>query len=67
MRTEVNSHSPFLVGKLQTGDYDLFLVAPVTANSTAKIATGIADTLHHQRRFTSGQGDGARLLFPAGQ
>ena len=45
LRTEVNANSPFLVGKLQTGDYDMFLVAPVTANSTAKIAAGIADTL----------------------
>jgi archaeoflavoprotein AfpA len=45
LRTEVNANSPFLVGQLQTGHYDLFLVAPVTANSTAKIAVGIADTL----------------------
>jgi archaeoflavoprotein AfpA len=45
IRTEVDSNSPFLVGKLQTGHYDLLLVAPVTANSTAKIAGGIADTL----------------------
>jgi archaeoflavoprotein AfpA len=45
IRTEVDSNSPFLVGKLQTGHYDLFLVAPVTANSAAKIANGIADTL----------------------
>jgi len=45
IRVEVDSNSPFLVGKLQTGHYDLFLVAPVTANSTAKIAYGIADTL----------------------
>lgn len=45
IRVEVDANSPFLVGKLQTGQYDLFLVAPVTANSTAKIAHGIADTL----------------------
>jgi archaeoflavoprotein AfpA len=45
IRTEVDSNSPFLVGKLQTGHYDMLLVAPVTANSTAKIANGIADTL----------------------
>ena len=45
IRVEVDSNSPFLVGKLQTGHYDMFLVAPVTANSTAKIAYGIADTL----------------------
>lgn len=45
IRTEVDANSPFLVGKLQTGHYDLFLLAPVTANSAAKIANGIADTL----------------------
>ena len=45
IRTEVDSNSPFLVGKLQTGHYDMLLIAPVTANSTAKIANGIADTL----------------------
>ena len=45
LRTEVNANAPFIVGPLQTGHYDLFLVAPVTANSTAKIANGIADTL----------------------
>jgi len=45
IRTEVDANSPFLVGKLQTGHYDLLLVAPVTANSTAKIANGISDTL----------------------
>lgn len=45
IRTEVDANSPFVVGKLQTGHYDLFLVAPVTANSTAKIAYGISDTL----------------------
>ncbi len=45
IRTEVDANTPFLVGKLQTGHYDMFLVAPATANSTAKIAYGIADTM----------------------
>ena len=45
IQVEVDSNAPFLVGKLQTGKYDMLLVAPVTANSTAKIANGIADTL----------------------
>lgn len=45
MRVEVDANTPFLVGKLQTGHYDLFLVAPVTANTAAKIAHGIGDTL----------------------
>ena len=45
IKLEVDSNSPFLPGKLQTGKYDLFLVAPTTANTTAKIAHCIADTL----------------------
>ncbi|WP_174591520.1 archaeoflavoprotein AfpA [Methanocella conradii] len=45
IRNEVDANSPFLVGKLQTGHYDMLLVAPATANTTAKIAHGIADTL----------------------
>ncbi len=36
---------PFIAGDLQYGRYNLFLIAPLTANSTAKIAHGIADTL----------------------
>ena len=66
MQTEVNSNSPFLVGKLQTGHYDLFLVAPVTANSTAKIAYGIADTLL-TNAVSQGAKAGAHLPVPAGQ
>lgn len=42
---EKDSNTPFIVGALQTGKYDTLLVAPLTANSTAKIALGLADTL----------------------
>lgn len=59
LRPEVNSNAPFLVGKLQTGHYDLFLVAPVTANSAAKIASGIADTL-----MTNAVSQGAKANVP---
>ena len=59
LRTEVNSNAPFLVGKLQTGHYDMFLVAPVTANSTAKIACGISDTL-----ITNAVSQGAKAMVP---
>jgi archaeoflavoprotein AfpA len=45
LRAELDANTPFLVGKLQTGHYDMLLVAPATANTTAKIAYGIADTL----------------------
>ena len=42
---EKNANTPFAAGPLQVGKYDLFIVAPLTANSTAKIAHGIADSL----------------------
>ncbi|MFW9908259.1 MAG: archaeoflavoprotein AfpA [Candidatus Thorarchaeota archaeon] len=42
---ETNANVPFIAGPLQIGKYDLLFVAPLTGNSTAKIAHGIADTL----------------------
>ena len=36
---------PFFAGALQIGKYDMFICCPVSANSTAKIVYGIADTL----------------------
>ena len=42
---EKDANTPFIVGALQTRKYDALLVAPVTGNSAAKIAHGIADTL----------------------
>jgi archaeoflavoprotein AfpA len=42
---EKDANTPFVVGPLQVGQYDGLLVAPVTANSVAKIVNGIADTL----------------------
>ncbi len=42
---EKNANTPFISGMLQTGKYDLLLIAPVTGNTVAKIAVGIADTL----------------------
>jgi archaeoflavoprotein AfpA len=45
VRVESNSNNPFLAGELQSGKYDLLVVAPTTSNSTAKIAMGIGDTM----------------------
>jgi len=42
---EKDANAPFIVGSLQTGEYDCFLVAPATANTVAKIVHGIADTI----------------------
>jgi len=42
---EINANSPFLAGELQIGKYAMLIIAPATANTVAKIAGGIADTL----------------------
>jgi archaeoflavoprotein AfpA len=42
---ERGPNAPFLVAPLQIGKYDFFLICPATANTTAKIAHGIADSL----------------------
>ncbi|MFX1299149.1 MAG: flavoprotein [Promethearchaeota archaeon] len=45
IKEEKNPNNPWLAGPLQIGKYDFFIVCPVSANSVAKIACGIADTL----------------------
>jgi len=42
---ERGPNSPFILGDLQTGQYDALIISPATANSVAKIVHGIADTL----------------------
>lgn len=42
---EEDANTPFIVGPLQTGQYDCLLVAPATANTVAKVVNGIADTV----------------------
>jgi archaeoflavoprotein AfpA len=42
---EVDSNTPFLAGWLQQGKYAFLLIAPSTANTVAKIACQIADTM----------------------
>jgi archaeoflavoprotein AfpA len=45
LSTERGPNAPFLSGKIQLGTYDFVLIAPATANTVAKIAYGIADSL----------------------
>ena len=44
-RVEKDANTPFLVGPLQRRKYHIIVAMPLTANSTAKLAHGIADTL----------------------
>jgi len=44
-QVEKDANTPFLVGPLQRRKYHILVAMPLTANSTAKLAHGIADTL----------------------
>ncbi|MFZ2071484.1 MAG: archaeoflavoprotein AfpA [Halobacteriota archaeon] len=45
LSSEKGPNAPFLSGRIQLGRYDFVLIAPATANTVAKIAHGIADSL----------------------
>ena len=45
IRKEIDANTPFIAGALQKGTYRFLVVMPATANTVAKIAYGIADTL----------------------
>ena len=45
VKVERSANVPFVAGPLQLGHYRLFYVSPATANTVAKIALGIADSL----------------------
>ncbi|MFW9816615.1 MAG: archaeoflavoprotein AfpA [Candidatus Thorarchaeota archaeon] len=64
---ESSSNVPFIAGPLQLGNYDLLIVVPLTANSTAKIAHGIADTLITNAVAQTLKGDTPVLLYPVDQ
>jgi archaeoflavoprotein AfpA len=42
---EKDANTPFLVGRLQNGEFKLLLIAPATSNTVAKVAHGISDTM----------------------
>jgi archaeoflavoprotein AfpA len=45
VKSEKGANQPFVAGPLQIGYYSFLFVSPATANTVAKIAHGIADTL----------------------
>lgn len=45
VKVEKGANVPFIAGPLQIGRYGFLFVSPATANTVAKIAYGIADTL----------------------
>lgn len=64
---ESNSNVPFIAGPLQLGKYDVLVVVPLTANSTAKIAHGIADTLVTNAVAQTLKGNTPVVLYPVDQ
>jgi len=67
VKVEKTPNIPFYAGPLQLGKYDLFLVAPVSANTIAKIVYGIADTLITNCVAQAIKGGQLVYIFPSDQ
>ncbi len=67
VKIEKNANTPFIAGPLQIGRYDLFFVSPATANTVAKIACGIADTLITNCVAQTTKGDTPVYIYPTDQ
>jgi archaeoflavoprotein AfpA len=67
VKTEVDSNVPFIAGPLQMGKYAVLMIAPLTANSAAKIAYGIEDTLLTNAVAQTLKGDTPVFLYPVDQ
>jgi flavoprotein len=67
VKIEKTPNIPFYAGPLQLGKYDIFLVCPVSANSVAKIAHGIADSLITNCVAQSIKGGNTAYLLPSDQ
>jgi archaeoflavoprotein AfpA len=64
---EKDANSPFLAGSLQLGKYAFFLVCPASANTTAKIAHGIADSLISNCVAQAMKGGCPTYIYPTDQ
>jgi len=64
---EKGPNAPFLAGRIQLGRYDFVLIAPATANTVAKIAHGIADTLVTNAAAQAMKVDVPVYIFPVDQ
>ena len=67
VKVEKTPNIPFYAGPLQLGQYDMFLVCPVSANSVAKITYGIADSLITNCVAQAIKGGVKVYLFPSDQ
>jgi archaeoflavoprotein AfpA len=64
-KVEAGPNSPFIAGRLQMGYYDFLLIAPATANTVAKIVSGIADTLVTNAVAQTAKGKTPIFILPA--
>jgi len=67
VKIEKTPNIPFYAGPLQLGKFDIFLCCPVSANTVAKIAHGIADTLITNCVAQAIKGGQIAYLFPSDQ
>jgi len=67
VKLEKGANVPFVAGPLQIGHYSLFFVSPATANTVAKIAHGIADTLITNCVTQSIKGGTPVYIYPVDQ
>jgi len=67
VKVEKTPNIPFYAGPLQLGKFDFFLCCPVSANTVAKIAYGIADTLITNCVAQAIKGGQMAYLFPSDQ
>ncbi len=67
VKVEKTPNIPFYAGPLQLGNYDMFLVCPVSANSVAKIVHGIADTIITNCVAQAIKGGQKVYIFPSDQ
>ncbi|MFX0023494.1 MAG: flavoprotein [Candidatus Hermodarchaeota archaeon] len=67
VRVEKTPNIPFYAGPLQLGNYDMFIVCPVSANSVAKIVHGIADTIITNCVAQAIKGGQNVYIFPSDQ
>lgn len=67
VHTEKGPNIPFLSGKLQMGKYKVFMICPATANTVAKLAHGIADSLITNSAAQAMKVDCPVYIFPVDQ
>lgn len=62
---EINANAPFLAGNIQLGKYEFMLVAPATANTVAKIALRMGDTLISNAALMGQKADVPLYILPS--